>query len=119
VKAWLSYVSADNGRVQKAWERWIEHGEPVQVVRVSLGDVGSFIEAHGAATNLWLQRLRETRRVGGDGRVYPCDARLEFDLPIPAEGRDCDHKFIDSNACLKCGWIPQPLWTHQRNLKNG
>ncbi len=20
----------------------------------------------------------------------------------------CDHKFVDSNHCLKCGWVPLP-----------
>jgi hypothetical protein len=23
--------------------------------------------------------------------------------------KGCDHKFIDSNSCLKCGWTPPPI----------
>lgn len=23
--------------------------------------------------------------------------------------RGCDHKFVDSNHCLKCGWVPPPV----------
>lgn len=25
--------------------------------------------------------------------------------------RACDHKFVDSNVCLKCGWTPTPVTT--------
>ena len=28
----------------------------------------------------------------------------KFDKP---PGKTCDHKFVDSNHCLKCGWSPK------------
>ncbi len=27
--------------------------------------------------------------------------------PTPDRTPDCDHKFVDSNRCLKCGWTPR------------
>ena len=35
----------------------------------------------------------------------------EMRMPIgeaPATADRCDHKFVDSNHCLKCGWTPPP-----------
>jgi hypothetical protein len=30
-------------------------------------------------------------------------------MPLPsAPPKKCDHKFVDSTVCLKCGWQPQP-----------
>jgi len=26
--------------------------------------------------------------------------------PAPLQPPPCDHKFVDSTACLKCGWTP-------------
>ena len=28
------------------------------------------------------------------------------ELTVEQEQAACDHKFIDSTRCLKCGWIP-------------
>ncbi len=27
---------------------------------------------------------------------------------FPPQEQRCDHKFVDSNHCLKCGWEPRP-----------
>jgi len=36
----------------------------------------------------------------------PPDAVKPPPPPPPPDKRGCDHKFIDSRACVKCGWTP-------------
>jgi hypothetical protein len=30
----------------------------------------------------------------------------DFSKPKPSEQNGCDHKFVDSKRCMKCGWTP-------------
>jgi hypothetical protein len=42
-------------------------------------------------------------------RCWYCDAYSPRSLArIAAWRAACDHKFIDSHACVKCGWTPTP-----------
>lgn len=36
-----------------------------------------------------------------------CDRRFRTAPEIPMAPKGCDHKFIDSTHCLKCGWEPK------------
>ena len=45
------------------------------------------------------------RAVFGPAPVEALQADRFIDEQIDA--LTCDHKFVDSNRCLKCGWIPR------------
>ena len=65
----------------------------------------------------------EAKKFGGHGRVMenkmPRPVKHQLDRIVDKRrrrvdkeecaettSRRCDHKFIDSNRCLKCGWSP-------------
>lgn len=63
------------------------------------------------------ERFREGRRAGWrdfawwkDGVEYVgttgTTLREVLERDAPVDWRSCDHKFVDSSCCLKCGWVP-------------
>ena len=46
--------------------------------------------------------MNEAQRYYAEGNRLADKRRKERE----AEQAACDHKFVDSNSCLKCGWMP-------------
>jgi 5'-3' exonuclease len=53
---------------------------------------------HEVPTNTWTQVLAAPEATADTEPPHP-----------PPPDTPCDHKFIDSNRCLKCGWIAKPI----------
>jgi len=75
-------------------QRWPELPvEDVEMVRRRFHDLVKF------AAHLEAQNARLTRELD---RVRPAIQKR-----IRVEETRCDHKFVDSTVCLKCGWAPK------------
>ena len=66
------------------------------------------------AARTLVERLRSEEYKEGDmlgaygpvlGYIEAVDAVMAFARKFGA--KPCDHKFVDSTNCLKCGWTPQ------------
>ena len=53
-----------------------------------------------------VRYMSERRPSGFEQRGYVITLRGREWLKIPVAPEGCDHKFVDSPHCLKCGWLP-------------
>jgi len=66
--------------------------------------------AHGSAAAFGA---RARCRMCGDairytGKYWEHLGRTPRHPATPPDPKTCDHKFVDSKWCLKCGWVPPP-----------
>lgn len=78
--------------------------------RLGLGrsTIGVYESGHGNIKPERWQQLLESLRAGTPSRAYAARPPGLRAAPSrkPEPTRRCDHKFVDSKCCLKCGWTP-------------
>jgi hypothetical protein len=84
----LFQVTGVNRETGEVAARFIEHGEP------DLPEVGDALQV------AWFEVEEEPEQV--PVRLVPRPGAAER---LERQTR-CDHKFVDSKQCLKCGWVP-------------
>jgi hypothetical protein len=70
--------------------------------------IAVYESGHGKIKPERWHQLIEALRAGTPSRAYAArPPRLRAaPSPKPEPTRHCDHKFVDSTSCLKCGWTP-------------
>ena len=70
--------------------------------------------AHAALKEIAEESCTCTGYYKCNGCVDRCANKADAALAASAPQKKCDHKFIDSNHCLKCGWKPAPAQETER-----